>query len=96
MESPDKTAAATTWAPIPPTETKIVYRDPKISDAMLAAFSAFGFALSARALVLLSLLGAFVLALMAMRAQTNMSAILLTLYCVLTVIPLVVLELRSK
>lgn len=81
----------------PPTpETKIVYRDPKISDVMLAAFSAFGFALSARALVLLSLLGAFVLALMAMKAQTTMSAVLLSLYCCLTTIPLVVLELRAK
>jgi hypothetical protein len=63
---------------------------------MLAAFSAFGYALSARSLLLVSIAGAFALAVMAMRAASTLSAVVLALYCGLTVIPLVVLDYRKQ
>jgi hypothetical protein len=67
-----------------------------VSDVLLAAFSALGYAVSARALLFLALVGAFSLAVMAMLNQTTMSVTVLGLYCVLTVLPLVFLELRAK
>ena len=61
----------------------------------LAAFAALGYAVSARLLVFLALVGAFVLAVMSMSSQTIMSATILALYAVLIVIPLVALEARK-
>lgn len=63
---------------------------------MLAAFSALGYAVSARFLVFLSLAGAFALAVMAMQWHDVMALAVLGIYCVLTVLPLVGLEVRSK
>jgi hypothetical protein len=80
-------------APSPP---QIIIQKPGIDDAVLAAFTALGFAVSARFLVFLGLLGAFVLSVMAMRWHDVMSLAVLGLYCLLAVLPLVVLELRSK
>jgi hypothetical protein len=77
-------------------ETRIIVEKPGIGEAMLAAFAAIGFAVSARVLLFLSLIGAFVLATMAMLSQTNMSAIILSLFCVLTVVPLVALEISAR
>lgn len=63
-------------------------------DATLAILKAAGFALSARALLLLSLLGAFVLALEAMSSQTVASMEILGIFGVFTVIPVAYLETR--
>ncbi len=76
-------------------ETVIIQRQ-EVSDVLLAAFSAMGFAVSARFLVFLSLFGAFVLAVMAMLSQSMMAVVVLSLFCILTVLPLVAVELFSK
>ena len=77
-------------------ELPVIATKEEVSDVMLAAFAALGFAVSARALVFLSLVGAFVLAVMAMMNQTVMAVVVLGLYCGLTLLPLVYLELRVK
>lgn len=59
---------------------------------MLAAFAAFGYALSARLLLFIALIGAFSLAVMAMMLKSTLAAVIFAIYCCLTVIPLVVLE----
>jgi len=59
---------------------------------MVGVFRAIAFALSARLLILLSLVGAFTLALMAMQAQTNASLYVLIAYAVLVILPLIWLE----
>ena len=50
--------------------------------------------LSLRALLLLALVGAFVLAIRAMGEQTPMSLGVLTIYCTFAVIPVAFLEIR--
>jgi hypothetical protein len=70
-----------------------VIQRQEVTDVLLAAFAAMGFALSARALLFVSIVGAIVLAVMSMRSQTF---IVLAIYCCLTTIPLVVLELLAK
>jgi uncharacterized membrane protein (Fun14 family) len=55
-----------------------------------------GYALSARSLLLLALVGAFVLAVMAMSTETMMRLYTLIAYCLLVVAPVVVLELRKR
>jgi hypothetical protein len=77
---------------LPETPPQVQITGPKITDVMLAAFAAFGYALSARLLLLIALIGAFALAVMAMMAKVILAAVILALYCCLTVIPLVVLE----
>lgn len=77
-------------------ELPVIIQREEVSDVLLAAFSALGYAVSARALLFLALVGAFSLAVMAMLNQTTMSVTVLGLYCVLTVLPLVFLELRAK
>ncbi len=55
-----------------------------------------GFALSARALLLLALTGAFALAVLAMMTETMIRLYILISYCVLAVIPTVYLEVRKR
>jgi hypothetical protein len=62
----------------------------------LAAFKAIGYVLSARALLLLSLIGAFVLSLRAMSEQTNMSLMVLAAFVVGAVFPTAFLEIRRR
>jgi hypothetical protein len=64
-------------------------------DVLVAAFSGLGYALSARGLLLLSLLGAFFLANKAIDSLTTPALAVLISYCLLTVIPVVYLELRK-
>lgn len=80
----------------PQPEPKVIIQKPDISDVLLAAFSALGYAVSARLLIFLSLIGAFVMAVMAMIFRDYMALSVLGLYCVLTVLPLVALELFGK
>ncbi|HEY4355959.1 MAG TPA: hypothetical protein VGN16_09445 [Acidobacteriaceae bacterium] len=67
-----------------------------MSEVLLAAFAAMGFAMSARFLLFLSLLGAFALAVMAMLEPTNPKLIVLGMYGILTTLPLVALEVVAK
>ena len=55
-----------------------------------------GYSLSARALLLLALIGAFVLALFATLAETMMRLYVLIAYCLLVVAPIVGLEIRKR
>lgn len=64
---------------------------PPPEERMLEAFRAVGFALSARAILLLSLVGAFVLAIFAMEGAKD-GVWILGVYCVLVVLPMVFLE----
>jgi hypothetical protein len=103
MPKPKLVQAEMDLTPQPPSEPPkaapelpVIIQREEVSDVLLAAFAALGFAVSARALVFLSLVGAFVLAVMAMMNQTMMSVVVLGLYCALTVLPLVFLELRAK
>ena len=63
---------------------------------LVAAFKSAGYILSARALLLLSLAGAFVLAIMAMTQQTLPSLEVLIAYAIFTVIPVSYLETRRN
>jgi hypothetical membrane protein len=63
---------------------------------MLAMFKAMGFALSARMILLVTLVGAFVLAVMAMREQSVASLEVLVAYGILAVIPVAYLEIRRR
>ena len=62
----------------------------------MAAFKSAGYILSARALLLLSLLGAFVLAVMAMVWQTLPALEVLIAYAMLALLPVVYLETRRR
>ena len=73
-------------APTPPTPT----RDR--NDTMIAMFEALGYALSARFILFAALVGAFVLAVMAMGDPTPTRLWLLGIYNGLCVIPMVALE----
>ena len=66
-----------------------------VSDVLLSSFAALGYALSARALLLLSLVGAFVLAILAMGRGDLMGLGVLIAYSVLTVCPVAYLEARK-
>lgn len=88
-----------TPAETPPTEAPaqpIIVQRTGIPEAIVAAFAALGYALSARLILTMSLLGAFVLGVMAMRAPSTMSLLVLIAYCALTVIPSAALELFGK
>lgn len=64
-------------------------------NVAVTAFSGLGYALSARALLFLALIGAFVLALMAIQQQSTMAVVVLVAYAVFTVVPVTVLEIRK-
>jgi hypothetical protein len=65
-------------------------------DVIVVAFTGLGYALSARMLLLLSLIGAFILAVMAMKDQTLPGLEVLIAYAVFTVIPVAYLEIRRR
>lgn len=65
-------------------------------DTVVTAFAGLGYALSARALLLLALIGSFVLAVMAMMSQTPAALEVLVAYAFLTVIPVAFLEVRKR
>jgi len=93
MERESNSSPPTPSTPPPPQiEIRTVVEKPGVGEVMLAAFAAMGFAVSARMLLFMSLLGAFALAVMTELSQTTMSAVILGIYCVLVVIPLVALE----
>jgi hypothetical protein len=63
----------------------------KLPAAILAVFKAIAMVLAPRLQLLLALIGAFVLALLAMQWQSNIGLAILAAYCALTVIPLIAL-----
>lgn len=71
-------------------------QQPSTLDVVVAAFAGLGYALSARALLLLALIGAFVLSVMATTTQTLSSLYVLIAYCLFTVIPVAYLEIRRR
>ena len=82
--------------PTPQSELPVIVQRQEVSDVLLSAFAALGYAVSARALLFLALVGAFALSVMAMLDQTTMSAIVLCIYLVLIILPMVFLELKAK
>jgi hypothetical protein len=82
--------------PPPASELPVIIQREEVSDVLLAAFAALGYAVSARALLFIALIGAFCLAVMSMLSQSVMSVIVLGVYLALTVLPMVFLELRAK
>lgn len=75
------------------TEPVRIASDPTLADTLIAAFTGLGYALSARALLLLALIGAII---MAVRADNTASLVALAIYCLFTVGPVVILEMRKK
>lgn len=70
---------------------------PRTSSSLedtIAIFKALGYALSARAILLVALIGAFVLAVMAVNAQSILSLEILAVYGTFGVIPVAYLEAR--
>jgi hypothetical protein len=65
-------------------------------DIIIAAFSALGYALSARAILMMAILGAFVLALKAMDNQTMASLYVFVAWAIGAVLPATILEIRKR
>lgn len=85
LPPPQEVKPRITFAPpetVPPDPTEIA----------LAAFKALGFALSARALLCLALLGAFALGVFVMVTPDVIRLLALIAYCILTIAPLTYLE----
>jgi hypothetical protein len=83
--------------PIPIPETlSSTSSQPSTLEVVVAAFTGLGYAVSARALLLLALIFVFTLAVMAMLIQTLMSLYVLVAGGVLTVIPAAILEIRRR
>ncbi len=91
---PELTPQTSTPEPVPaePPEP----REPRTSEVLYTAFAALGYALSARALLLLALLGAIGLGVMAMLRGGWMPLAILGVYAVLTVLPVVYLEINKR
>ena len=64
-------------------------------NVIVTAFTGLGYALGARALLLLALVGAFVLAVLAMQNQTNMGLGVLIAYAAFAILPVCILEIRK-
>jgi hypothetical protein len=82
--------------PSEPTDPQPAPYKAETLEVIVAAFGGLAFALSARALLLVALLGAFALAVMAMLRQGYMPLLVLIAYACLTVIPATVLEVRKR
>ena len=70
--------------------------ETQLLEVLLTSFAALGYALSARSLLLLSMIGAFVLAIFAAMAQTMATLEVLIAYSLLVVLPVVFLEFRRR
>lgn len=69
---------------------------PTPLDAVVVAFTGLGYALSARAILLLTVIGSFVLAVLAMQDPNAIRLWTLVAYCCLTVFPVTILEIRKR
>ncbi len=77
--------------PLPTTPQSPTPPEPHLMEVLVAAFGAAGLALSARALLLLAIIGGFSLAL---RNPTVLSLVELGIYCLGVVAPVALLEWR--
>lgn len=73
-------------------ETRTIIEKPGVEAVLLAAFAALGYAVSARLILLLSVIGGFVLALVGQRSNSLIGLIIVAVYGLLVVCPLVLLE----
>lgn len=96
--TPEFVEAAAAYEPPPPPPTPAAAPPPKVDDLAVLKMTMrlVGLALSARALLLLGLVGAFILAVLATLGDGWKGPIVLVCYAVLVLIPLVILELRKK
>lgn len=94
--SPSETPEPPRPAPQEPPQAPPAVSGPDALDVVLAAFTGLGYALSARALLLLSIVGAFVLAVLVIQTDKVVPLIVLIGYCALVVIPLCILEYRRR
>lgn len=74
----------------------MVTRGPTVHELITANFKALALILAARVLLLLTLIGAFALALGAMAWQTPMGLYVLIAFCCLTVLPMAWLEVAGR
>ena len=74
--------------PVPPA--------PVRDERLIEMFKTLGFVLSARALLLLAIVGGFVLAILAALHETRETLYVLVAWCLLTVGPIVALEWRRR
>lgn len=81
--------------PSPP-PTAPTARDIQAHEVVLMAFTGLGYALSSRALLLLSLIGAFVLGWRAETSQTLASLEVLGVYGIFTIVPVTWLEIAKR
>lgn len=81
---------------IPPLPAPVRVRTEATNDRMIDIFRALGFALSARMIFLLSVIGAFVMGIVAMVGGGWLRLLLLAVYCALTVLPCAYLEVRKR
>lgn len=86
------TLVASQPPPVTAPEAVAMATPPTQSDLLHAAFTAIAKVLAVRLQLLLSLIGAFVLAMGAMAWQTPAGLWVLTAWCILAVLPLVWLE----
>lgn len=95
---PQTKQASTPEAAPPPVAETAPTPEPARRDGevMLTVFKALGYALSARGLLFLSLIGAFALACMAMVDPTAIKIAVLIVYAAATVIPVTTLEIRKR
>ena len=70
--------------------------EPSTLAVVVAAFTGLGYALSARALLLLSIIGTFVLAVMAVDQPTALRLWTVVVFAVLVVLPMVYLEVGKR
>jgi hypothetical protein len=87
---PEKISLSPSWVPKPPAAT------PTSDDRSLALFKTLGYVLSARALLLLAVIAAFVLAIIAAIHGTQATLAVLIAWCALTIGPIVALEWRRR
>jgi hypothetical protein len=93
---PPPTMTETPSPPPTPEPVAAEPREPRTSEVLVAAFQGLGYALSARALLFLALVGAFVIGVFAMINRDWMSLAILATYAGLTVIPVVWLEIQKR
>lgn len=76
-----------------PEPTKTISTDPRRLELMLKVVVQV---LSLRAILLLAMVGAFIIASKAMALQTPMSLGVLGIYCAFAIVPIAYLEIRNK
>lgn len=90
MAVPDAVVASP--EPAPPVVVQPLPSPPKADQAFVGVLSALTALLAARLLLLLSIAGAFVLAVMAARSESYLALAVMVAFCCLTTVPLTFLD----